>query len=432
MNNISFNNANDFIEWVEHQKRFTPKISLDKMRYYLSLFDNPHLKFKSIHITGTNGKGSTVAFLKSVLRTAGFNVATFTSPYITYFNERIGYNDEYISDEDLVSIANLITSKYDIIEKSEYDLPTFFEFITILAFIYYANIKELDIVLVEVGMGGRLDSTNVITPLLSIITNVTLEHISILGDTLEKIAIEKLGIVKEQSYLISGNIDASLIDLFDKTCQLKKSKHIRSVDNKLEIIKQDDNSSLVVVNDLELEIGLVGKHQIENALCAYAALETLKAIDCKWNEALTNEIYYRGFKNVFWQGRFEKISDQPLIYIDGCHNIDGVKKVTDFISDLNYAYKRAVISISADKELETMTQMLENVFDEIIITKYTYMRSSEVNTLDQLINHPNKIIISNVEEALDYTIKNPVDFTIFLGSLYLVSEVRNIIKPLLK
>ena len=210
----------------------------------------------------------------------------------------------------------------------------------------------------------------------------------------------------------------------------KNSKHIKSVENKINVIKQDANSSVSTINDLELEIGLAGKHQIENSLCAYSALEILKTIDNKWNKALTNEIYYRGFKNVFWQGRFEKISDQPLIYIDGCHNIDGVKKVMDFISSLNYSYKRAVISISADKELETMTKMLEEVFDEIIITKYTYMRSSEVDTLDQLITHPNKKIISNVSDALDYTINNPVEFTIFLGSLYLVSEVRNIIKPL--
>ena len=118
MNNISFTNAQDFIDWVEHQRRFSPKVSLEKMRYYLSLFDNPHQKFSSIHITGTNGKGSVVAYLNSVLRTAGFNVATFTSPYITCFNERIRYNDQNISNEDLLRIANLILSKYDIIEQS--------------------------------------------------------------------------------------------------------------------------------------------------------------------------------------------------------------------------------------------------------------------------------------------------------------------------
>ena len=144
MNNIKFKNAKDFIAWVEKQKRFSPKVSLDKMRFYLSLFDNPHEKIKCIHVTGTNGKGSVVAFLKSILRKAGFNVATFTSPYITCFNERICYNENYISDQDLINIANLITEKYDIIKENGYDLPTFFEFITILAFIYYSKLDNLD------------------------------------------------------------------------------------------------------------------------------------------------------------------------------------------------------------------------------------------------------------------------------------------------
>lgn len=425
-----FTDVNSFISFVESQKRFSPKVSLDKMRYYLSLFDNPHLKFKSIHITGTNGKGSVVAYLKSVLRCAGFNVATFTSPYITCFNERIGFNDSYIKDEELLEIGNSILSKYDEIKKEGYDLPTFFEFITILAFIYYSKIPNLDLVLVEVGMGGRLDATNVITPLMSVITNVTLEHTKILGDTLEKIASEKLGIVKANSYLISGNIDNSLVEQFDKYASSLNTVHIRSALKAVEIKKMDINSSDVTIDGHEFVLGLSGLHQIENALCAYTCLETLQIIDKKWKKALSYEIYKRGFESVSWQGRLEKVSDEPLIIIDGCHNIDGVKKVSKFIKDLEYSYKRAVISISADKELQEMVNLLKDVFDEIIITKYTYMRSSEVSVLNELLDHPNKKIIENVTDAINYCKEHVVDFTIFLGSLYLVSEVRNILKPL--
>lgn len=432
MSNKYFTNACDFIEWVEHQRRFSPKVSLDKMRFYLSLFDNPHLKFKSIHITGTNGKGSTVAYLNSVLRTAGFNVATFTSPYITCFNERIRYNDCNIEDEKLVEIGNFILSKYDEIIDNGYDEPTFFEFITLLAFIYYASIDNLDIALIEVGMGGRLDATNVITPLLSVITNVTLEHTQILGDTLEKIAYEKLGIVKENVDLVTGNINSSLIDLVNTHCAKLNSKHIQSALNEIEILKQDIYSSEVIINGEHLVIGLAGVHQIDNALCAFTALNKLKEIDQKWNNALTNEIYYRGFKNVQWQGRLEVISSDPLIVIDGCHNIDGVKRVCSFIDTLDYSFKRAVVSISADKELPIMLNLIKNTFDEVIITKYSYMRSSEIDVLDQLLDHPNKKIIPSVSEALEYCKQNKTDFTIFLGSLYLVSEVRNIEKPLNK
>lgn len=430
MNNIKFQNAKDFIDWVEHQKRFSPKVSLDKMRFYLSLFDNPHNKFKSIHITGTNGKGSTVAFLKSVLRCAGFNVATFTSPYITCFNERICYNEDYISDQDLINIANLITEKYDIIKENGYDLPTFFEFITILAFIYYSKLDDLDIVLIEVGMGGRLDATNVITPLLSVITNVTLEHTQILGDTLEKIAKEKLGIVKDNSILVSGNIDKSLVTLFDETCKVHSSKHIQSIFTEVQVLKQDIYSSEIILEGHKYIINLPGNHQIDNAICAYNVLETLKTIDEKWNNKLNYEIYSKGFKNVLWQGRLETISSDPLIVIDGCHNIDGVKRVTEFVKKLDYSYKRAIISISADKELKEMVKEIEDSFDEIIITKYSYQRSSDIETLKSLLTHKNVIIIPNVVDALTYVLNNTVPISIFLGSLYLVSEVRNIVKPL--
>ena len=162
----------------------------------------------------------------------------------------------------------------------------------------------------------------------------------------------------------------------------------------------------------------------------YAMINAIKELDLKWKNRLTNEILDRGFKNVKWQGRFETISKNPLIVIDGCHNIDGVKRVCDFVKNLNYSYKRAVISISADKELKEMTSLIAKVFDEIVITKYSYMRSSEVDTLNELLVHPNKKIIKSVQDALDYCHKEKCELTVFLGSLYLVSEVYNLVKPL--
>ena len=173
-----------------------------------------------------------------------------------------------------------------------------------------------------------------------------------------------------------------------------------------------------------------GNHQVDNALCAFSVLETLKTIDPKWKNKLSYETYSRGFKNVKWVGRLETLMEYPLIVVDGCHNIDGVNRVCDFVKTLNYSKKRAIISISADKELSTMINKIEQSFDEIIITKYSYMRSSEVETLEKLINHPNVLVIPNVSDAIEYVLSNKVPFSIFLGSLYLVSEVRNILKPL--
>lgn len=421
---MKFTNVNEFIKWVESQKRFSKKENLDKMKYYMALFDHPENKFKSIHITGTNGKGSTVAFLKSILRNKGLNVATFTSPYITVFNERIGFNYDNISDDNLLKYANIILEKYDIIEKDGYELPTFFEFITILAFLYFSEIPYLDVALIEVGMGGRLDSTNVITPMLSIITNIALDHMQVLGDTLDKILIEKLGIVKENVPLVCGVKDESLKEIA-KNYTSKLNSNINFVDYNRITIKKCDTicSEFDYKRYPNIELQLLGIHQIENACLV---IEAFEQIQDKYN--LTTEDLYNGLYNAYWQGRLEVVSQNPYILVDGGHNIDGVKRVCEFISTLNYSKKRLVVSISDDKEKETMLSILDQTFDEIIFTKYTYSRSAKLDDLYNLSNCPVKIKCETVDDAVEYVLTNKCDFTIFLGSLYLVSEVRNKVK----
>ena len=423
-----FTDVNLFINWVEHQRRFSPKASLDKMYFYCSLFGNPQNKFSSIHVTGTNGKGSTVASLRSILRKAGLNVATFTSPYITIFNERIQYNDEFISNEDLLKYANIIIEKYPIIENSGYELPSFFEFITLLSFIYFSEITDLDIAIIEVGMGGRLDSTNVINSDLSIITNVSYDHMNVLGDTLEKIAIEKLGIVKENTPLICGIKENYLQEIVKNKCLEKNSEVILTALTAFEIKKMDIYGSEILINDSKtpLRINLAGEHQIDNAMLVYYAIKKLNEIYTgkKRNFPISNVLLYEGLNSVSWPGRIEIVSDNPLIVIDGAHNIDAVRRVTSFISKLPYSYKRAVVSISHDKEKEKMINLLDNTFNEIIFTKYTYERSSTADELYDLSSCANKTITKDIDEAYQLVIDNPKEFTIFLGSLYLVCDIR--------
>lgn len=421
---MKFVNVTEFIKWVESQKRFSKKENLDKMNYLMSLFDHPERKFKSIHITGTNGKGSTVAMLRSILLDRGLNVATFTSPYITVFNERIGFNNQNISDNDLLKYANLILDKYDTILNDGYELPTFFEFITLLAFIYFANIKNLDIALIEVGMGGRLDCTNVITPILSIITNVAYDHMQILGNTLDEILVQKLGIVKNNIPFVCGIKDESLKNICKKH-SLEKHADLTFVDHNIIQIQQcDTHKSVFTYKNYEnINLSLIGIHQIENACLVIEAFEIIKT---KLN--LTIDNLYNGLNNVFWQGRLETISKNPYILVDGGHNIDGVKRVCEFVKTLNYKTKRLVVSISDDKEKEQMIKLLDDTFNEIIFTKYTYSRSANLDELYSLSNCNHKIKCNTVKEALDYVLFNETDFTIFLGSLYLVSEVRNLIK----
>ncbi len=423
-----FTDAKLFITWVENQRRFSPKTSLDKMRYYCSLFDHPEKKFKTIHVTGTNGKGSIVAFLRSILKEANLKVGTFTSPYVTIFNERIQFDGAYISDNDLLKYGNQIIDKYPLIHQDGYEYPSFFEFITLLSFIYFANIKTLDIAIIEVGMGGRLDSTNVIDSLLSIIANVSLEHTSILGDTVEKITREKLGIVKKNVPLICGIKEENLQKLVMDKCEELKSPLVLTRICAFEILKSDICGSEFILEGYNkpFKINLLGLHQIENAIVAIKAIEVLNN---KWkkeklNFEISNVILYRGLENAKWPGRLEILSKSPLIITDGAHNIDGIKRICEFINQLDFPCKRAVVSISKDKEKKEMVTILDQTFDELIFTRYSYKRSSEPIELYNLSCNPKKIMIEDLNCVFDYIKKNPSTLTIFIGSLYLVTDVK--------
>jgi len=421
-----FTNVQDFIYWVERQRRFSKKVGLDKMKYYCQLFDNPQDKFKSIHVTGTNGKGSTVAFINSIMQSAGLNVATYTSPYITYFNERIEYNGKFISDEDLLKYANRITEKYEIITNSGYELPSFFEFITLLAFIYFSEIKELDYAIIEVGMGGRLDATNVINSEVAVISNVAYDHMNVLGNTLEQIAYEKLGIVKNNEPLVTGISDKKLQTFVKSYCEANHISVTFALNRAFEIIKSTIYGTELILEgfDEPLTIRLAGNHQIDNALTAVSTIEEFCKIHPELYSRLFASIPY-GLKNAKWPGRLEIISTMPLILVDGAHNIDGITRVCDFIKNQRYASKRAIVSISKDKEKESMVKILDQTFDEIIFTKYSYERSATAEELFALSNCYNKKVLNSLDEILNYIKKAPADLTVFLGSLYLVCDIRN-------
>lgn len=429
--NTSFNkfyNVNHFIEWVEKQKRFSKKVSLDKMKYYCELFGNPQNKFKSIHVSGTNGKGSTIAFIKSILMEAGFNVATFTSPYITCFNERIAINNEFIKDEDLLLYANMIIEKYPIILEANYELPSFFEFITLLAFIYFSN-SFIDFAIIEVGIGGLLDSTNVINSSISVITNIAYDHMNVLGNTLEEILKQKLGIARPNHPLIVGTKEKSLQNICNDYCKKNNSPLTLTALRAFEIKKSDiyQTEFLLEGFDEPLTIKLAGYHQVENAIVAISTIEALGNIYNSIKKILTSSIK-KGLEKTKWAGRLEIINENPLIMVDGAHNIDGVTRVSNFIKKLNYHKKRVIVSISNDKMKKEMIEILDQTFDEIIFTKYHYSRSAEATELLSLSNHPNKKVIERLDDIINYIKNNPYDFNIFMGSLYFVCDAKNFFK----
>lgn len=418
-----FVDAKSFIEWVQSQKRFSKKTNLDNMKYFCKLLCNPESSFKAIHVTGTNGKGSTVAMLTSVLMAKGYNVGTFTSPYIECFNERIAFNTKPIDDDDLLKMANRVIEIYPILEENNFPKPTFFEFITLCAFCYFKSLNNLDYAVIEVGMGGRLDSTNVITPIVSIITNVALDHMQILGNTKEAILIEKLGIVKDNIPVVCGLKEENLKMIATNVANIHNSQIVFPKYSEVKNVKCDLSDTCFTYQGQDYQLSLLGFHQVENALLVIETFNLLKD-DLK----LSIQDLHNGLKNTKWVGRLEKINDNPVIYIDGGHNIDGVTRITEFVKSLNIPNVRAVISISHDKELLPMIKMVDETFDEIIFTSYTYARSAKAEDLYNLSSSKNKKCIENLDVAVKYVLTNKKPITIFLGSLYLASEIRNKLK----
>lgn len=418
-----FDDAKSFIEWVQSQKRFSKKTNLDNMKYFCKLLCNPESSFKAIHVTGTNGKGSTVAMLTSVLMAKGYNVGTFTSPYIECFNERIAFNTKPIDDDDLLKMANRVIEIYPILEENNFPKPTFFEFITLCAFCYFKSLNNLDYAVIEVGMGGRLDSTNVITPIVSIITNVALDHMQILGNTKEAILKEKLGIVKDNIPVVCGLKEENLKMIATNVANIHNSQIVFPKYNEVKNVKCDLSKTCFTYQGQDYQLSLLGFHQVENALLVIETFNLLKD-DLK----LSIQDLHNGLKNTKWVGRLEKINDDPVIYIDGGHNIDGISRITEFVKSLNIPNVRAVISISHDKELLPMIKMVDKTFDEIIFTSYTYARSAKAEDLYNLSSSKNKKCIENLDVAVKYVLTNKKPITIFLGSLYLASEIRNKLK----
>lgn len=418
-----FVDAKSFIEWVQSQKRFSKKTNLDNMKYFCKLLCNPESSFKAIHVTGTNGKGSTVAMLTSVLMAKGYNVGTFTSPYIECFNERIAFNTKPIDDDDLLKMANRVIEIYPILEENNFPKPTFFEFITLCAFCYFKSLNNLDYAVIEVGMGGRLDSTNVITPIVSIITNVALDHMQILGNTKEAILIEKLGIVKDNIPVVCGLKEENLKMIATNVANIHNSQIVFPKYSEVKNVKCDLSDTCFTYQGQDYQLSLLGFHQVENALLVIETFNLLKD-DLK----LSIQDLHNGLKNTKWVGRLEKINDDPVIYIDGGHNIDGISRITEFVKSLNIPNVRAVISISHDKELLPMIKMVDETFDEIIFTSYTYARSAKAEDLYNLSSSKNKKCIENLDVAVKYVLTNKKPITVFLGSLYLASEIRNKLK----
>lgn len=427
-------NYNEALQFIHESHKFGMRLGLDNIKKLLELLGNPQNNLKIIHVAGTNGKGSTCSFISSILKESGYKVGLYTSPFLETFTERIRVNGENIREEEVGKIVSLIKEKIEIMVSEGYSYPTEFEIVTAMAFYYY-NQEKVDFVALEVGLGGRYDATNVIDkPVVSAITSISLDHTGILGDTLAKIAFEKGGIIKEDCPTIVYPQQEEASEVIKNICAEKKSKYIECDFKNIEIKSSNINSQIYNCNingkELrDLEIKLIGDHQIKNSIVALNVIEYLNDIKIT---NISEENIRKGLLETKWPGRIEKISENPMFIIDGAHNEEGAKSLANSIDKyFENKNKILVIGMLEDKDIDSVLDLLIPKFNKVITTTPDNPRAIDANKLKEKIERYNIEVTCkpNIKEAVDYAleISNKDDVIISAGSLYMIGNVRTII-----
>lgn len=406
------------------------KLGLANINELMALLGNPHKPYYSVHVAGTNGKGSTSSALASILMESGFKVGLFTSPHLVSFTERIRINNTPISESEVIETASRVHASMAGRELT----PTFFEFVTAMAFYYFAQ-NKIDWAVVETGMGGRLDATNVILPQVSIITNIGLEHCEFLGRNISDIAFEKAGIIKPEIPVITSSKIPEVVDLLKNIALSRNSEiHIYDKDFKGTFISMDDGRTTFdyqgEMNFRNLSVSLPGRYQIYNACMAIRACETLR----EKGFAISDDSIRSGLMNVNIGGRLEWVSKSPPVLVDGAHNPDAARALADSVKTLFPDKKIILITgIMDDKDIKGILRPLVHISEYIILARAKYERSALPEKLyDHImdfkdISSPVKVA-SSIYEALELAKKLCREDNIILatGSFYTAGEVKEI------
>lgn len=421
------------LSWIHGRLRLGIKPGLSRMEWMMERLGHPVNKIKAIHVAGTNGKGSTVSYLRNILQEAGYKVGTFTSPYIETFNERISVNGYPISDDEIVSLLNAIKPLAEELEELELGGPTEFEVITAMALYYFGERADIDFVIMEVGLGGRFDSTNIIKPLASVITSIGLDHMNILGESIEEIASEKAGIIKQNIPVVSAVSQEEAIDIIFNKAKEEKSPFYQLEQDFFILNHQSNNGETFTLKAhnktfQNLTITMKGAHQVRNASLAVIVVQILQT-----NGVLQvrDSQLVAGLAKTKWIGRFEEISKEPQVILDGAHNPEGVKSLVDTIkTHLSDKKVHLIFSALADKKLHVMIEQLEEVAHTLTFTSFEFPRAAKTSELYENSSRGEKIrTIDNWHEALDHEIEHVASeenaVLVVTGSLYFIAEVRS-------
>lgn len=419
-------NCNEAIDYIHSLEKFGINPGLERIRALCNLLGNPQKKLKIIHVAGTNGKGSTSTMISNILRKSGYNTGLFISPYVTDFRERIQLNGNMIDKYDLAECVERVKTAIDVLNDTGVQ-PTEFEAITAAAFVYF-QMKKCDFVVLEVGLGGRLDSTNVIeAPYTTVITSISMDHTAILGDTIEKIASEKCGIIKFGAETVMYPFqDENVLPIVKKVCD-EKCNELRIPDvSKLNVIEEKLEGTLANYDGIEFLLPLAGEHMIYNACTAIEAVRSLSRLNIQISDSAIKD----GIGISVMPGRMELIKKRPVVILDGGHNEGCALALSEFIrKHLNGKRIIMVSSMMADKDYSSYLSIVAPLADVFIATRVDMLRalpSSELMlSASEFCKNCHDVPIPSKAISAARNIMQPDDVLIVCGSFYLAGDIRD-------
>lgn len=418
-------------QWIANYRTDQPHFGLERMVELLALRGNPHLKLKVIHIGGTNGKGSTITFLKNMLEKLGLRVGVFSSPYLIHYTDQISINGESIPEDKLEALMADYQSLLEGESVANLQGTTEFEIITAISYDYFAS-EQVDVAIMEVGMGGLLDSTNVCQPILTGITTIGLDHVALLGDTLEAIAEQKAGIIKQGIPLVTGRIAPEALAVIDRIAEGKDAPILTygkdyQVCHQKSVVTGEVFDYTSVVRQGRFQTGLLGLHQIENAGMAIALLDNFCQEDGR--ELASNHLLAQALEETSWPGRLEVVSRNPLMILDGAHNPHAIKALLATLQERFADYRKEILfTCIKTKALEDMLDLLEHIPDtELTLTHFDDSRATDESVLKEAAKSRN-LGYQGWQDFLEQKLTDKKEekktVRIVTGSLYFLSQVR--------
>ncbi|HOV88017.1 MAG TPA: folylpolyglutamate synthase/dihydrofolate synthase family protein [Syntrophobacteraceae bacterium] len=412
------------IRYLYGLQKYGIKFGLNCTENLLARLGNPHRAFRSVHVAGTNGKGSTAAMLSSVLKEHGLQVGLYTSPHLVRFTERFRMNDTEVSPERIMRVFGKI---YPLLDQRV--PPTFFEVVTAMAFAYFAE-ENADWAVIEVGMGGRLDATNVIKPRVSVVTNISFDHQEFLGSTLSSIAREKAGIIKTGVPVVTGARQPVVQGILKAAC-LKHKTSLFSLGRDFRVRRNGEGTFQYVGMRRRwssLKVPLEGPHQTANAALALAALEILER---QGDVRLDPAAVQRGLSRVLWPARLEILQDNPLVILDGAHNPQGAESLRDALKNsFSYRHLHLVMGVMADKDIRGIFRRLLPLAETAVFTQPRYARAANPEELRRLARSyiRKHYVIPDPASAIQQAklLAGPEDLICITGSLYFAGEVKEL------